>query len=700
VILELGNFDSVNKFFEMDYALKWTNAGYKSAFFNRITCRHIGRLTSDKNTKNVKNAYELNNESQFFENENKQHDKQNDKKIKIINLERRKDRKEATIKILSDAQIDPSIYEFVNAVDGQSLEPTLFIKELFKGNDFGSRKGVIGCALSHYNLWKQLVDDKTNDYYLIMEDDFTICPDFKEKLESLIKTDEFVKRDIIFLGYHMFEKERQENLNTYNIFNDEPDKIVPLNKHFYIGGTFMYSINKNGAKQMLDYIKTNNIKHGIDYVMKINNILQCFECQPQLVFSEWNENSKQIDSDIQNIYDCLDFTKVLDNAELLSQFTFIPKLDIIGNDIYFSNKSLEEKLSIAHEDNSCIGFNTLGFFKNKIDTLKPSQYFKQGDGIYIKKELYDDYLNKTNDKTDDKTIKIKMLCNWTSSEQLCKDWSNMCEKGFKWKNYELVWTDIKEDIDYYVIINSVSNDVYFDPKRTIVFQMEPWVNDTTKNWGVKTWGKWAEPNPTHFLAVRGRKTDHHNNAFWQLELTLNDMQKPELFEKIKGATISSICSSKYFDEGHIARIDFLKFLEAKGDVDLDIWNQDNNHGFKNYRGPVNEYINKSNGLKSYKYYFMIENNYESNFITEKIWEPILCETLVFYYGCPNVADYIDPAAFVLLDINDFEKSYQIIKQAIKEDWWSQRIDIIRKEKRKILDELAFFPIINKIIKQV
>ena len=88
----------------------------------------------------------------------------------------------------------------------------------------------------------------------------------------------------------------------------------------------------------------------------------------------------------------------------------------------------------------------------------------------------------------------------------------MCEKGFKWKNYELVWTDIKEDIDYYVIINSVSNDVYFDPKRTIVFQMEPWVNDTTKNWGVKTWGKWAEPNPTHFLAVRGRKTDHHNKS--------------------------------------------------------------------------------------------------------------------------------------------------------------------------------------------
>ena len=96
---------------------------------------------------------------------------------------------------------------------------------------------------------------------------------------------------------------------------------------------------------------------------------------------------------------------------------------------------------------------------------------------------------------------------------------------------------------------------------------------------------------------------------------------------------------------------------------------------------------------------MMENNFEHNFITEKLWEPILCETLCFYYGCPNVTDYIDSKAFVLLDIYDFEKSYQIIKQAIEEDLWSQRIDIIRKEKQRILSELAFFPTIQKIINE-
>ena len=132
-------------------------------------------------------------------------------------------------------------------------------------------------------------------------------------------------------------------------------------------------------------------------------------------------------------------------------------------------------------------------------------------------------------------------------------------------------------------------------------------------------------------------------------------------------------------------------------MQIDIYNADNNHNFTNYKGPVSPYVDKSKGMLSYKYYFMMENNYEENFITEKIWEPILCESLVFYYGGPNVTDYIDSRAFVLLDPNDFEKSYQIIKQAIEEDWWSQRIDVIRQEKRKILNELTFFPTIDKII---
>jgi hypothetical protein len=318
----------------------------------------------------------------------------------------------------------------------------------------------------------------------------------------------------------------------------------------------------------------------------------------------------------------------------------------------------------------------------------PSYYSMHNSNINHYHELY------PLEKYKENKIRVKMLCNWCSSKDLCNAWSNMCQRGYTWKNIEIIWDD--RDIDYWVIINKPCDTSYYDPKRTIVFQMEPWINNDSHLWGVKTWGEWAEPDEKKFLAVRGRKQNCHNNAFWELELKLNEIINLKVENRMDDV-VSSMCSSKYFDEGHIARIDFLKFLEQKGDVKLDIYSWDNQHNFKNYRGPMNQYVDKSKGYTPYKYYFMVENNYEENFITEKIWEPILCETLVFYYGCPNVADYIDPEAYVQLDMNDFEKSYKIIKQAIEEDWWSKRIETIRREKKKILDELAFFPMIEKII---
>jgi hypothetical protein len=278
---------------------------------------------------------------------------------------------------------------------------------------------------------------------------------------------------------------------------------------------------------------------------------------------------------------------------------------------------------------------------------------------------------------------------------MCSDPDNLMWNN----NIEITWEN--DNIDYYVIVNMPPENEYYDPQRTIIFQMEPWVNDNSKNWGVKTWGKWANPDPTKFMKVFGRKTNDYNNVFWQLELNYNQLVNLTYDIKDKRDEISSICSSKYFDEGHIHRIDFLKFIEEKidnqGSIKLNIFNSDNNFNFKNYRGVVSPYVDKSKGILPYKYYFMVENNYEDDFITEKIWEPILCESLCFYYGCPNIDKYVDMDAFVLLDMNDFEKSYAIIKKAIEEDWWSKRIESIRAQKDKFLKKMGFFPRIETFI---
>ena len=70
--------------------------------------------------------------------------------------------------------------------------------------------------------------------------------------------------------------------------------------------------------------------------------------------------------------------------------------------------------------------------------------------------------------------------------------------------------------------------------------------------------------------------------------------------------------------------------------------------------------------------------------------------LPFYWGCPNLEEYLDPLCFVRLDLNDIPGSIEIIKKAMKEDWWSQRINIIRREKEKVINKLGFFPNLAKL----
>jgi GR25 family glycosyltransferase involved in LPS biosynthesis/glycosyltransferase involved in cell wall biosynthesis len=645
-ILKLGNYDSPNTFFEMDYAHKWVEAGYKSAFFDMICCRHIGRLTSDRNNKTVKNAYELNNENQF----NKS------KAMKVINLKRRPDRKESTIKTFMDAEFND--YEFVEAIDGKELKPTAFLKKLFDGNDFGSRVGVIGCALSHYNLWRALLHSN-DEYYVIFEDDVTLAPKFAEKYKTL--KDSFKKFDYLLLGYHMYSANREATKDVY-VKESDTFTIEPMQNDLNIGAAFAYSINRNGARILVDYIAKNGIKHGIDYVVKICSELKCMELRPQIVFSEWYESVHQtIDTDIQKEHASLDFSNVVE------EFTFIQGFDQIGNDIYHRQMSIQECMALASSDSNCMGFNTLGFFKSVIDVnnLETSQYFGPNDGIYVKN------LKKSTNPT------IKLIGSWQSSKQMAAEFGTMNHEGL-----DLTW---KDEADYYVIVNMPNVDETYDSKKSIIFQMEPWVYDDAKQWGVKTWGEWANPDPSKFLHVHTHRK-FLNPAQWLLKGDLSNFPS-------KKDEVCVILSEKKHDTGHTIRSYLAGTNMGKP---ISVYGKENYHSMLHYMGAVPD-ENRYNVYSHYKYALAIENNSELNYASEKLWEPLLCECLPFYWGCPNLETYIDPQCFVRLPVDDLSKATEIIRQALEEDWWSQRIDSIRAMKKKIMNEFGFFSIIRKVI---
>lgn len=202
-----------------------------------------------------------------------------------------------------------------------------------------------------------------------------------------------------------------------------------------------------------------------------------------------------------------------------------------------------------------------------------------------------------------------------------------------------------------------------------------------------------------------------NNVQWLFRYPLSRLQDRTVFDtNDKLNRVSCVSSRKRFDQGHLLRNNFLKYVDdhylddkptIKNGTDalqsfINIFGSSNHFNYRSYIGKLPE-DNIFYGIKPYKYYFMCENNAEHNYATEKIWEPILCETLCFYWGCPNLEDYIDSRAFVRLDMTDMDAAMRVIETAIREDWWSQRISFIRAAKHKILNELAFFPTLLSLI---
>ena len=291
---------------------------------------------------------------------------------------------------------------------------------------------------------------------------------------------------------------------------------------------------------------------------------------------------------------------------------------------------------------------------------------------------------------DIKTIKVKLLACWTSSHVLREIWNKMSKGNYKWNNIKIV---IDEDPDYFVIINAPPNGVFLteeQKKKSIIFQMEPYMKDKNKH----LWGEWSDPDRSKFFHVCSHEKEYNNNE-WHLSKSYSELKEMIIEKEEKyDCIVSTVLSDKYCDSGHIKRVDFIKFLDKK-EIDVYVFGS-NKFNYKNYKGSLPIY-EKDNAMFPYKYVFNVENNSIKNYYTEKLIDGILAECLVFYSGCFNVGDFIDDRAFIYLELINFEEDYKKIKNAIENNEWGQRIDIIRNEKKKILDYLQFFPRLERIL---
>lgn len=292
---ELGEFNEDVWHFEMNYAHKYVNKGYKTLFLPGMVCKHIGKLTSDREGVN---AYVLNDEFQFY----------GEKKITYmkrlasyyVNLDRRPDRKELFEKVMID--ISMPITRF-SAVDGYTLEMTPQMYHLFDKNDYNYRKGIIGCALSHIRIWiKHYYDEisKQRDFLMVMEDDLYFPNNssngFEDAVEQSLKYMDKNNLDLLFLQY---TPRNPDFVSKTDIIYRHVNAEQAL--QFSFGGTGCYIITKNGIEKMLEFINKHSMTNAIDTVMqKSADYLNVAYLEPLLVVLDMN---KEGDTDIQFNYE-------------------------------------------------------------------------------------------------------------------------------------------------------------------------------------------------------------------------------------------------------------------------------------------------------------------------------------------------------------------------------------------------------------
>lgn len=276
-------------------------------------------------------------------------------------------------------------------------------------------------------------------------------------------------------------------------------------------------------------------------------------------------------------------------------------------------------------------------------------------------------------------IKVKLHAEWCSDYGILEVFNKLTiNNDYRWKD---LYLSLDDDYDFFAIMNRPQHR-NFDPNKTIIFQFEPLEIR-------KYWGEFYKPNPKNYFKVYD--TEHYHNL-WLPSITLNYQQLLKTdFSKKK--VMSGIISSSDRFEGHIDRLNFLAHLDTLPFYDH--FGKGNLAFLKSYKGYLS---NKEDGLIPYKYHFNAENNYENNYFTEKIIDAILCECLCFYSGCPNIEKFISPDAYIKIDIKKPEEAIEIIKKSIENDEYEKRIDSIKKEKERLLNELNPLNIIYKIIR--
>jgi len=202
-------------------------------------------------------------------------------KIFVINLERRLDR-------WFNWQIAAKLgkvenYERWNAVDGWTIVLNDEMKHLFRNNDFYFRNGVMGCALSHYELWQHIIKNNLKEAVIFEDDAIFATPLEIPKLPP--------DWDLFYFGGALKEGE------VFYWMNGEvvSEGIIKPNFKQHSFRTFAYMISQEGAVKLVQRVKEKGFYRAVDaFMMDAAGEMNVYSYNPLRVYATTEDTDIQL----------------------------------------------------------------------------------------------------------------------------------------------------------------------------------------------------------------------------------------------------------------------------------------------------------------------------------------------------------------------------------------------------------------------
>jgi hypothetical protein len=243
----------------------------------------------------------------------------------------------------------------------------------------------------------------------------------------------------------------------------------------------------------------------------------------------------------------------------------------------------------------------------------------------------------------------------------------------------------ENECDALVVFDFARKDIRVscDPANVWLWNMEP--PDEEWEWLRKGYRNYSKVI-TVDSKIRHPKIINNQLAIpWQIHRTYDQLNNGSCFSG-KQNDLSFITSNYAARKGHRNRLKFLD--QIRGKLEFDLWGR----GFRDMH-------DKADALWPYRYSLVIENSRYQDYWSEKFADALLCGTLPFYYGCPNISSYFSNEVFIPVDISKPAEAIDIIRTSISNGEWEKRRQAMESARKKILDEYQFFLQFARLFRQ-